>query len=298
MIPFCSHHPATRAVRVRAEQIVESGLPLMLLGPHGVGKRTLVAQTLNGGTGHDRRGAVRVAWTAEELERGIESPAGAIVADISSLSIAEQRRLAHRLSRSHSHQLRIVLIGDGEPAALIKRHLLDERLAWELMATSVAVPPLRLRTQEIEHIGVALLQYYADSLHLPVPETDPGFWAVLEAHDFPGNGHELRAMMVAVLIHHRGQRLTHAIASDLLTDSMVPRFELPHSDGMPGEPSDDTVRWAAVLPTLQQVRSLLIEEAIRRAGGNQSEAARMLGITPSAISKYNAGLGRRSEPDD
>jgi DNA-binding NtrC family response regulator len=39
------------------------------------------------------------------------------------------------------------------------------------------------------------------------------------------------------------------------------------------------------LPTLRQVEQLLVEEALRRAGGNQSIAATMLGITRQALNK-------------
>lgn len=39
------------------------------------------------------------------------------------------------------------------------------------------------------------------------------------------------------------------------------------------------------LPTLKEVADLLVQEAMRRAGGKQSLAARMLGISPPALSK-------------
>ena len=41
----------------------------------------------------------------------------------------------------------------------------------------------------------------------------------------------------------------------------------------------------AVLPTIQQTTHLLVEEAMRRTGGNQTQAARMLGISQQALSK-------------
>ncbi len=39
------------------------------------------------------------------------------------------------------------------------------------------------------------------------------------------------------------------------------------------------------LPTLKQAEDALVEEALRRAGGNQSIAASMLGITRQAMNK-------------
>jgi transcriptional regulator with PAS, ATPase and Fis domain len=40
------------------------------------------------------------------------------------------------------------------------------------------------------------------------------------------------------------------------------------------------------LPSLRQVRELLIEEALKRAGGNQSIAAGLLGISHQALNKH------------
>jgi DNA-binding NtrC family response regulator len=42
---------------------------------------------------------------------------------------------------------------------------------------------------------------------------------------------------------------------------------------------------AAALPTLRQATDGLIEEALRRAGGKQGAAARLLGISPQALSR-------------
>ena len=43
------------------------------------------------------------------------------------------------------------------------------------------------------------------------------------------------------------------------------------------------------LPTLQQSGHLLVEDAMRRAGGNQSIASRLLGISQPALSKRLKG---------
>ncbi|MFW6289263.1 MAG: helix-turn-helix domain-containing protein, partial [Spirochaetota bacterium] len=49
------------------------------------------------------------------------------------------------------------------------------------------------------------------------------------------------------------------------------------------------VRFPSELPTMDDVARSLVEEALSRAGGNQSAAARMIGLTPSAISKRLRG---------
>ena len=42
---------------------------------------------------------------------------------------------------------------------------------------------------------------------------------------------------------------------------------------------------AVQLPTIKEATEMLVAEAMNRAGGNQSIAARILGITPQALSQ-------------
>ena len=45
------------------------------------------------------------------------------------------------------------------------------------------------------------------------------------------------------------------------------------------------ISFAEQLPTIKQATRLLVEEALKRSGGNQSIAAGMLGISQQALSK-------------
>jgi DNA-binding protein Fis len=45
------------------------------------------------------------------------------------------------------------------------------------------------------------------------------------------------------------------------------------------------VAFSETLPTLKELEQMLVDEAMRRAGGNQSIAALSLGITRQALNK-------------
>ncbi len=49
------------------------------------------------------------------------------------------------------------------------------------------------------------------------------------------------------------------------------------------EPGAAALTFPRPLPTLKQAADILIEEALKEAGGNKSVAARTLGITPQAL---------------
>lgn len=51
------------------------------------------------------------------------------------------------------------------------------------------------------------------------------------------------------------------------------------------EDEEPRVAFGEVLPSLKQINQLLIDEALRRAGGNQTIASRLLGISHQALSK-------------
>ena len=56
---------------------------------------------------------------------------------------------------------------------------------------------------------------------------------------------------------------------------------------MPAEstPAGPAIAFAEQLPTIKAATRLLVEEALKRSGGNQSIAAGMLGISQQALSK-------------
>jgi DNA-binding NtrC family response regulator len=85
----------------------------------------------------------------------------------------------------------------------------------------------------------------------------------------------------AVSLHTAGKLSMDAFKSDI--------FNLPPGlDGHAAGPVDAAVEHTVFpdpLPTLKQTELLLVDEALRRSGGNQAIAAMMLGITRQALNK-------------
>ena len=100
---------------------------------------------------------------------------------------------------------------------------------------------------------------------------------LLENYDFPGNIRELRAMVFdAVSTHHSGDLSIRAFKSAI--DS-IPAL------GNASLKSELLFVDLSTLPTLKQSAELLVDEAMKRAKGKQSLAARLLGISQPALSK-------------
>jgi transcriptional regulator with PAS, ATPase and Fis domain len=101
---------------------------------------------------------------------------------------------------------------------------------------------------------------------------------VLDAYHFPGNIRELQAMVVDAMAQHCGGSLSptsfrHHIWQ-VLSAEKGGKVAGGHQSGFSGN-----------LPTIKENTRKLIEEAMARAGNNQTTAAALLGITQQALSK-------------
>ncbi len=171
-------------------------------------------------------------------------------------------------------------------------------LYYRLAVLQVHLPPLRERVEDIAPIAVHLLHRAGHGGRL----TNEAISA-LEGHDWPGNVRELR------------NALAHAMAH--APDGIVRPEHLPESTTRWANPAgsrngdatdpgrrlrEAAVDFALAAPdgrcrrTIEQAERALIEEALRRCGGNQCDAAAYLGLHRNTLRKKlqqrGAGDGR------
>ncbi len=159
-----------------------------------------------------------------------------------------------------------------------------EDLYHRLNVVTIHIPPLRERKEDIPELVDLFLNRFAEELGADRPVLSEDALALLKSHPWPGNARELQHCIHRTMIFTRG----HAIqAADLHS-----LFE-PVDEGRASEPfakDDETlaeVVWRylsshdgprAYDQFLGKVEKLLLTEALRRAKGNQTHAARLLGI--------------------
>ncbi|QSQ21238.1 sigma 54-interacting transcriptional regulator [Pyxidicoccus parkwayensis] len=135
-------------------------------------------------------------------------------------------------------------------------------LMYRLRVVPVFLPSLRERPGDI----LPLAMRFLDELHQRgtrrVERFSPGARRLLEAHTWPGNVRELRNVMEYAYVIGEGPVVREA---DLPPEFSEPRARAPVAVGsVSPEVSLDPER---------------VREALARAGGNRSEAARLLGIS-------------------
>jgi transcriptional regulator with AAA-type ATPase domain len=154
------------------------------------------------------------------------------------------------------------------------RHDLYQRLN----ILSLEIPPLRERPGEIVPLALALLKDINSRRQKPRQISKEALRR-LEVHTWPGNVRELEATLKRSVAFAAGPVIS---AEEVLIDSPVrsndPLTMLP-------EPGPDF----KLERFLEQARAHLIQCALEKAGGNQSAAATLLGISKQAVSKFVAG---------
>jgi len=154
----------------------------------------------------------------------------------------------------------------------VKAGRFREDLFFRLHVVSIDVAPLRQRREDIAPLVMHMLERTAKDLGRPLPSITIEAMAALEGYQWPGNAREVRNVIERLLILRTG---ASAIRAD----------ELPIEVRLSSSPT--SVGCPYVLPEggvdLEAVERGLLDQAMARAKGNQTQAARLLGITRYAL---------------
>ncbi len=152
-------------------------------------------------------------------------------------------------------------------------------LFFRLNVFVITLPALRERQEDLPALVTALMRERARALGLAeVPACDPAALARLAAYPWPGNLRELRNVIERALILSHGQAIT--------PDHLPPALLAPASP--PATAPSLAAQIAALdlppagvaLPALVRLlETTLLTQALDRTIGNQSQAARLLGLT-------------------
>jgi transcriptional regulator with PAS, ATPase and Fis domain len=158
--------------------------------------------------------------------------------------------------------VRFVAATNKDLEAEMVRGTFRKDLYFRLSAATLLIPPLRERPTEIRALAQRFITQFAQQLGRPAPALTPAALKLLDSYDWPGNVRELRNVI------ERAVLLTgdEPIGTELLpVDKM--RATLPAAD------SSNDLR-----SRREAYERDVIIDALERANGNQTVAARTLGI--------------------
>jgi len=176
-----------------------------------------------------------------------------------------------------------------------------EDLYHRLNVVSMDIPPLRDRLEDLPRLVDYFLERFTRQLQLSKPILAETAMTALKTHTWPGNVRELEHCLQRAMIYTRG----YPIQVEDISRALEPSGEEPLLD----ETEDAESRLKEIVKEylrtqsgqaahtgfLETVDRLLVGEALRLTSGNQTHAARLLGLTRPTLQAKMQKYGLRRE---
>ena len=315
-------HSSTATAMARLEALVARVAPgnisVLLLGETGVGKEVLaerihqlsprgkmpllrlhcaaLSETLLESElfGHERGAFTGAAKTKRGLLETADG--GTIFLDeIGELPLSIQVKLLRVLEErkvlrvggltAQPIDVRFIAATNRNLDAEIARGTFRQDLYYRLNGISLVIPPLRERAAEVASLAEQFIRNASAPGRTP-PTLSPAAQALLRARDWPGNIRELRNVC---------ERAVLLCVGDVIEPE---HLSLP-PDAAPAVATPARPREVALAPETQRERDEVVD-ALASCAGNQSRAAKLLGISrKTLVARLDAfGLPRPRKPSD
>lgn len=269
---------ATYAV---ARQVAAEDAPCLVVGETGAGKQVL-AEMIHEWSARRRAPFVVVdCATLENVDVALRAAGnGTLVLDeVAKLSPAMQPRLLHAVEHGPA---RVIATTSEDLSLAVGEGRFSSALLFRLGVFTIAVPPLRERRSEIPPLARALLEEASRRRGGRAPTIAPAALDILTSAAWPGNVRELRNVMLRAAVLSSGNTVT---AEHLPIRSIVAPIASRETERL----HDDVAR----------VERERILAALHRAEGNQTAAARLLGISRGKliqrITEYGVSRPRKGK---
>lgn len=299
------------AIFAYMETVLPSAYPVLITGESGTGKELLARSAaklvaadkpfiwanmanLEGEILEDTLfGHIRGAYTnATNLRPGLVEKAngGVLFLDeIGDLSLQAQGRLLRFLQDGEYYP-----IGSDKPKKLKAQLLLATNrdianaqcepgfrrdLYYRICAHQVEIPPLRMRKEDIPLLCSAFLRDICQEYGCSIPELSNDALLRFLQYSWPGNIRELKA----VLVHAASLGKSRLEANDFS------RLPADASNSLNEDTQESQILQFFLdlesLPSFNTVKKIMTTAAMLKSGGNQTAAAKILGISQPAMSK-------------
>ena len=178
--------------------------------------------------------------------------------------------------------VRVIAATNANLDAKIASGAFRQDLYFRLARSTVHLPPLRERREDLPMLAAHFIGHFAVEMGLPAPPITRDALAALAAHPFPGNVRELRNLIENAMITSGGKEIT---ALHLRLPVATPPAGVKNGPESSATESVSTAAGeAGEMPlNLEAAERVLIQRALAQAGGNIAEAARLLGVHRSRI---------------
>ncbi|MFZ0478667.1 MAG: sigma-54 dependent transcriptional regulator [Terriglobales bacterium] len=176
--------------------------------------------------------------------------------------------------------VRLLAATNRDLRAALEEGTFREDLYYRLNVVPIDIAPLRERKEDIPDLANLFLARFTKDSGREIRGLKPAAMQMLLAHHWPGNVRELQNVIERACALAAGPELD---ASDI-------QLDLPRNRAAAGGD-----RFLPEGMTLDQWEDEMIREALKRASGNKSQAARLLGLSRNALRYRLSKIGIEDE---
>jgi len=295
------------------EAVAATAKPVLITGESGVGKE-LIARAVHDTSGRKGNfiavnlgglddtmfsdtlfGHKKGAYTGADTARQglIEQAAGGtlFLDEIGELETSSQIKLLRLLQDSEYYPLGsdVIKIADARIVAATNTDLdLKQRegtfrndLYYRLVTHHVTIPPLRERMEDLPLLIDRFVAQAAQSLGKKAPVIVDEFYTALAGYGFPGNIRELQSLVFEAVLRSQDDMLLPVTVKSYISKNTANRETVTPN----GHGAVYSISYSGRFPVLKEVEEFFVNEALKKAHGNQSVAAALLGVNQSTLSR-------------
>jgi two-component system, NtrC family, response regulator AtoC len=175
--------------------------------------------------------------------------------------------------------VRVVAATNRDLEEEVKAGKFREDLFYRLQVMPITLPPLRERHGDISLLASFFIDRYNSEFRKRVRGMSPAAQTQLEQYQWPGNVRELRNAIERAMLLIDRERLEPDDFTTLTRSVTATSFKLP-AGGL----------------NLEEVERQLVVQALERSGGNQTQAAQLLGINRDQVRYRIEKFGLTAKP--
>ena len=179
--------------------------------------------------------------------------------------------------------VRLIAATNRDLRAALEQGTFREDLYYRLNVVPIDIAPLRERKEDIPELVNLFITRFATDSGKAVVSIAPAAMQILINYHWPGNVRELQNIIERACALAKGSVLEPA---DI------------HLDVRPAKAVNGAGGFLPDGMTLEQWEDEMVQEALRRANGNKSQAARLLGLSRNALRYRLSKIGIADEEKD
>lgn len=229
--------------------------------------------------------------------------------EVSNMSSALQIKLQRALQEQEIERLggtktlktdaRVLAATNQDLADMVRLGLFRQDLYYRFKRLAIHLPPLRERTEDITLLVDHFLSLISAELGKTITGVSDGCLGLLKRYDWPGNVRELENALRSAAVLSRSD----VILPEHLPPDIVNYERSAESNQAPLEPLLESILYAAVKEALEQEKETLYDDVINatdsalirliidKFGKNQTETAKLLGISRTTLAQRIKKLG-------